>query len=91
MATLPREDYLKIHYTAAGLAKNGLTIFRWEPSERYPRYEWANEVVVTRSMMDRAELLGENSTFSLSETMRVWPTSRANASTTTMRRHSKSN
>jgi PAS domain S-box-containing protein len=63
MATLPREDYLKIHDTAAGLAQNGLTIFRWEPSKRYPRYEWANDVVVARTKMDRAELLGEEPTF----------------------------
>ena len=63
MATLPREDYLKIHNTAAGLAQNGLTIFRWEPSKRYPRYEWANDVVVARTKMDRAELLGEDPTF----------------------------
>jgi PAS domain S-box-containing protein len=63
MATLPREDYLTIHNTAAGLAQNGLTIFRWEPSKRYPRYEWANDIVVARTNMDRAELLGENPTF----------------------------
>jgi PAS domain S-box-containing protein len=63
MATLPREDYLTIHNLAAGLARNGLTIFRWEPSKRYPRYEWANDVVVARTNMDRAELLGENPTF----------------------------
>lgn len=63
MATLPRDDYLEIHDTAAWLAQNGLTIFCWEPSKRYPRYEWANDVVVTRSKMDRAELFGDDPTF----------------------------
>ena len=63
MATLPRDDYLKILDTAAGLAQNGLTIFCWEPSKRYPRYEWANDIVVARTKTDRAELLGEDPTF----------------------------
>ena len=63
MATLPRDDSVEIHDTAAWLAQNGLTIFCWEPSKRYPRYEWANDVVVTRSKMDRAELFGDDPTF----------------------------
>lgn len=63
MATLQQDDYLKILDMAAGLAQNGLAIFRWEASQRYPRYEWANDVIVARSKIARAELLGDEATF----------------------------
>ena len=38
-------------------------MFRWEPSERYPRYEWVNDAIVSRTKFDRELLLDEEPFF----------------------------
>ena len=38
-------------------------MFQWKPSERYPRYEWVNDAIVTRTKLDREVLLGADSVF----------------------------
>ncbi|HTX56975.1 MAG TPA: PAS domain S-box protein [Candidatus Acidoferrales bacterium] len=58
--TLQQGDYLQILDTAAQLAQFGFAVFRWQPSDRYPRYEWVNDAVVARTKFDREALLGED-------------------------------
>ncbi len=58
--TLQQGDYHQILDTAAQLAEFGFAVFRWQPSDRYPRYEWVNDAVVARTKFDREALLGED-------------------------------
>ena len=61
--TLEQADYLQILDTAAQLAQFGFAVFRWQPSERYPRYEWVNDAVLARTKVDRETLLGEDPSY----------------------------
>lgn len=63
MATLTKEDYIEVMETAARLAHNGLVVYRIEPGEPFPIYEWANEVVLARSQMEASELFGTETPF----------------------------
>jgi PAS domain S-box-containing protein len=63
LATLQQADYLEILDTASRLAQFGFAVFRWQASERYPRYEWVNEAIVVRTKVDRDTLLGQDPFF----------------------------
>ncbi|HUA08646.1 MAG TPA: PAS domain-containing protein [Candidatus Acidoferrales bacterium] len=63
MQQLHYDDYLEILQTVAGLAHYGVAVFRWEPSERFPRYEWVNDAILKRTKTSREGLLAHSAAF----------------------------
>jgi PAS domain S-box-containing protein len=63
MADLPAQEYLATLDTAAHIAQLGVAIFRWEASQRFPVYEWANAIVTARTKIDSAAAESERSSF----------------------------
>lgn len=47
----------------AARTRFGFAINRWEPGERYPYCEWANDIVAARTQIGRDELVGHEISF----------------------------